>query len=273
MWRKFLVGLRILDRVKQYKYDDDEQDHEDIRNEMDDEMARFEQDEFAGGFLPEDNVPNSGFATNNNHNGGSPQNWDFLDFGNIQVPKNFDPVVGGYGSDGFLIDSDSMGGGFTAEDHFEFQTRNSNFAPNITTDHEHAEASNRQEPVEDVDNKHGQKRDALEKANTVNTFERQSSPHTIELEALQNCQPLNRSIAKSSNRSNSSQSSSSHGSDPAETLRCDAKSHKVVPTTANENSVDELRTDTDVDADDEYDRSSLPSHDPDDEDADPEWLL
>ena len=258
LWRRFLVGLRILDRVKQYNDDDEEQEQEDLRNEMDEEMERFEQDEFAGGFLLEDTVPivepttNSGYATNNNHNGGfSGENWNLFDFGNIQVPEKFDAVVDGFFMNGpamdqgscLALDHDGRGGRSAVEEHFEFKTRKSDFAPMLIRDHELAETSNCQEPVKDVDNKQDQTRDTLE---NPKTFGRQSSPHSMEL----SCQPLNRSIA------DSSQSSSLHETEPAKTLHCNVKSNKVV-----------------LDSDDEYDRSSLPSHDPDDEDADPDWLL
>lgn len=271
LWRRFLVGLRILDRVKQYNDDGEEQEQEDIRNEMDEEMERFEQDEFAGGFFPEDNVPvvepttNRGYATNNNHNGGfSGKNWDLFDFGNVQVPEKFDPVVDRIFINELVMDQgprnapdhDGIGGRSAAEEYLEFKTRKADFTPMLTTDYEHAEASNCQEPVEDVDNKQDQTRDALE---DFKTFERQSSPHDMEPRASQNCQPLGRTIAESS-KSDSSQSSSLNGREPAETGN-------------DQNSVDELRSDTKVDDDDEYDRSSLPSHDPDDEDADPDWLL
>ena len=291
LWKRFLIGLRILDRVKRYEGGDEEREQEDIRNEMDEEMESYDQYEFAGGFLPERDEPiaeptaNNDYNTNNNRSGGfSGENRDLFDFSSIQVPENIDCAVGSEVSGGFFIhkpainqdpgltvDRDGVDGGFLVEDHFEFQTRKNDFALKIPDDHEQLEALNRQDPVED-DTLQDQMGNTAENSKTFETFDLQSS-HSKELQTSPDSQLLDRNMAEV-HKSDSSQNSFVHGISPEETFHGNAKSNDAVPDAEKDQGiVDGLRTDMSVDDDDEYDGDSLPSHDPDDEDADPEWLM
>jgi len=99
LWKRFLIGLRVTEKVKQYQtefgYDglDDERDEDDdIRKEIDEEMDLADEYQESGGFAPDHGQP-AAKPTARHYTSAAGINSEHLhddnmfDFGNIRIPE------------------------------------------------------------------------------------------------------------------------------------------------------------------------------------------
>ena len=99
LWKRFLIGLRVTERVKQYQtefgYDglDDERDEDDdIRREIDEEMDLADEYQKAGGFVPDHSHPAAKptvrhYTSAAGKESQSLRDDSMFDFGNIRIPE------------------------------------------------------------------------------------------------------------------------------------------------------------------------------------------
>lgn len=302
LWKRFLIGLRIKERVKQYQTDigDDGLDavrdvDDDLQREIDEEMDLGDELEQAGGFFADQSLPVALPTANKDNSIRAEEDAVFLpdnlfDFGSPERPERTVKATNNVSREAREVfaedptfqppdeidsNADVDGGGF------------------ITNDQVANEASN----AEHVSEGGGFIIEEAEKNGASLQLHKEEQPATTTSHGKQ------ASLAETSKKSDGSPDiKSPHpemGDDISPHLNDEAESDSLdvskdfetqdldldmeSPTDPAQEELDEMleeaREEIDgpqnlvQDSDEDMDHGSLPSHDPEDEDADPEWIF
>lgn len=311
LWKKFLVGLRVAERMKKYKSDfgDDgldevrDEDH-DLQKEIDEEMDRVDELGQAGGFFPDQDQP-AAPPVSIDHISSREESTRYhpmdniFDFGITDLPERSatrteeDHIEAG----GFLAkeaavkpvhdlntDVDIHGGGFVDDEPLGDEAPNANTSDmgggflvdedvNMNGDSQSTPNLPKEvEPPPPITNHNEVKKAALQNLPTQNSKEPEplgdSNPPDTEVEGA---------VADHPDKTESNNLDAGVSQDLDAEMQ-DLDIDPNIPVDTAQEKLDEMleeareETHMNVDSDEDLDHGSLPSHDPEDEDADPEWI-
>ncbi|KUL89542.1 hypothetical protein ZTR_04469 [Talaromyces verruculosus] len=291
LWKHFLLKLRIAEKVKSYAIEGEASEGEVEASEKDGHIsddasddpdfagggfiAEDDEREFAGGggFVPEDNE--TGFADGGGFivdEDGDDLQMENNDFGNSLDPKNHE---GG----GFIMDEENgpdsgnhKGGGFIGDEDTMTTGRASSELKTVVEVH-----NAQQPPVTKLRSKKNAPRYKLIVLPNTTTIQSSASPSVQSLNSL-----LEDNDAAQANMNMSDDVIPGDGSSEAAPIQVDSSSNQASGTASvdiNSQGSDGPKSPEqsvqveESDCDSNLENESLLSHDPEDEDAEPDWLM